>query len=77
MFRCGIPNRVQKVVGYGIFHKFYTKIKAGNQSLYFYSFIKECEFVIFKNNHTGLIQEEGDATKQEMGKHFIRSDVTL
>lgn len=45
--------------------------------MYFYSFIKQCEFGIFKNNQTVFIQHEGDATKLEMGKHFIRSDITL
>jgi len=59
------------------FHNFYTKIKAENQSLNFYPFIKLCEFVIFKNNHTVFIKKGEEATKLEMAKHFIRSDVTL
>lgn len=63
------------MVGYGIFIIFYTKRKAENQLLYF--FTKQCEFVILKNNHSGFIQEETDAAKLEMGKRFIRSDVTV
>lgn len=45
--------------------------------MYFYSFLKQCEFFIFRNNPSGFIQEERDATKLEMGKNFIGSGITL
>lgn len=65
------------MVGYGIFIIFIQKKKTEKQLLYFYSFTKQCEFVILKNKLSGFIQEERDAAKLEMGKHFIRSDVTV